>query len=151
MYTGTSNIPDFSDTYGGKFEDQCSLYESSSHSASTIADFVAWDSDSSHDSDWESDDTNAEDAPWGDLYGYTDGIWTDNAYVDTSGIASGGSICLTTDGIESNNVNNWHVYTSAGHTQGGENIPEFSTTIIPIFCIVALFSIIRKRKREKTT
>jgi hypothetical protein len=132
LYTGDDT--DVFDDAG----DQCSLYTGNTHSSDTIADFVAWDDDDgSLSEDQQSDDNNAVDA----------GIWDAGDYVDTSGVSEGNSIGRDSSSTDTNAITDWSENGDAGSpTPGQQNIPEFSTLLIPIIGTIALFAVFRKLK-----
>jgi hypothetical protein len=80
------------------------------------------------------------------------GIWTDNAYVDTS-IANGfdnWSMGLLPDGNDNNLVSDWVIFLGSSYgnsNSNGSEIPEFSTLYIPIIAVIFFTILIKKRKR----
>jgi len=61
---------------------------------------------------------------------------------------SGATISRIPNGKDSDATGDWTVTGSGDTTEGGENVPEFDELVVPVFTIIALFMVVRWRRRK---
>jgi hypothetical protein len=157
-----TNDSDFSDGTGHLYtgitsaalddsEDQLGLYSNCSQSPAGIIDFIAWDTDSDHSSDWLIDDDDA----------INGGIWNEGDYFNSTEflVESGESIGRDRYSTDTDKPEDWmdhggvDVIIPPWETQGFQNyrVPELPNLLVGVMVVLLLYlsKLVRKIKYNR--